>query len=83
MIYGANGFTGNLIAREAKKRNMNFVIAGRSEDKIKLLAQELNVPFEIFSLKEKETIKQKIGNCSLVLLCAGPFSQTSAPMVEA
>ena len=83
MIYGANGFTGNLIAREAKKRNMNFVIAGRSEDKIKPLAQELNVPFEIFSLQEKETIKQKIGNCSLVLLCAGPFSQTSAPMVEA
>lgn len=83
MIYGANGFTGQLIAREAKKRDMKFILAGRSEEKIKPLAKELAVDFEIFSLSNKQTIKNKISNCSLVLLCAGPFSKTSQPMVEA
>ncbi|MFM8314382.1 MAG: saccharopine dehydrogenase family protein [Deltaproteobacteria bacterium] len=83
MIYGANGFTGKLIAEEAKRRNMSFVLAGRSDDKIQPLAKKLEVPYEIFSLSSVDTIKEKIKSCSLVLLCAGPFSKTSEPMVKA
>ncbi|NBX69346.1 MAG: hypothetical protein EBR01_10340 [Proteobacteria bacterium] len=83
MLYGANGFTGALIAREAQKREMAVVLAGRSEEKIIPLAKELNFPYEIFSLESVETIKEKIGQCSLVLLCAGPFSKTSENMVQA
>jgi len=83
MLYGANGFTGKLIAKEAKRRGMSVVLAGRTLDKIKPLAEELNLPYEIFSLSSIETIKEKIGNCRLVLLCAGPFSKTSTPMVKA
>ncbi len=83
MLYGANGFTGKLIAREAKRRDMSVVLAGRTKDKIKSLAEELNLPYETFSLSSIDLIKEKIGSCSLVLLCAGPFSQTSQPMVQA
>jgi short subunit dehydrogenase-like uncharacterized protein len=83
MLYGANGFTGKLIAKEAKRRGMSVVLAGRTLDKIKPLAEELNLPYEIFSLSSIETIKENIGNCRLVLLCAGPFSRTSTPIVKA
>ena len=34
MIYGANGYTGELIARDAVKRGLRPVLAGRSRDKV-------------------------------------------------
>ena len=43
MIYGANGYTGELIAREAVKRGMRPILAGRSREKIEPLARELGL----------------------------------------
>ncbi len=34
MIYGANGFTGELIAREAVRRGMAPILAGRTAAKL-------------------------------------------------
>ena len=39
MIYGANGYTGELIAREAVRRGEKPVLAGRSLDKLRPLAK--------------------------------------------
>ncbi|MFM8315888.1 MAG: saccharopine dehydrogenase family protein [Deltaproteobacteria bacterium] len=83
MLYGANGFTGALIAREAKRRGMSVILAGRSEAKLKTLAKELSLPYRAFSLNSIDEVKDNISSCSLVLLCAGPFSETSQPMVQA
>src|SRR5262249_7591400 len=44
LLYGATGYTGELIAREAVKRGMKPVLAGRSRDKILKLAAELDCP---------------------------------------
>ena len=41
LLYGANGYTGELIAREAVARGMRPVLAGRSKQKIARLAAEL------------------------------------------
>ena len=46
MIYGANGYTGALIAREAKKRGAAPILAGRNAMKIAELARGLSLPFE-------------------------------------
>ena len=35
MIYGANGYTGELIAREAVARGLKPILAGRSRDKVR------------------------------------------------
>ena len=43
MIYGANGYTGELIAREAGKRGHQPVLAGRSAPKIESLGRELGL----------------------------------------
>ncbi len=52
MIYGANGFTGRLVAREAVRRGLRPVLAGRSENSIKPLADELGLEFRLFELSD-------------------------------
>src|SRR5689334_10790459 len=83
MIYGANGYTGELIAREAKARGLSPVLAGRSADKIARLAGELGFESRVFGTTNVDEIVAGLGGIELVLHCAGPFSATSAPMVEA
>ncbi len=81
MIYGANGYTGELIAREAAKRGLKPVLAGRSPVKIKMLADELSLPFKIFALDNSQATAEALQDQYLVLHCAGPFSATAEPMM--
>jgi len=83
MIYGANGYTGELIAREAAQRGMKPVLAGRRADQIATLAQELGLQHRAFALDDAADVARQLAGMKLVLHCAGPFSSTSAPMVEA
>lgn len=83
MIYGANGYTGELAAREAVRRGMKPVLAGRNGPAVEQLAQELGLPSRIFGLDDAEQLRQSIDGLRLVLHCAGPFSVTSRPMIQA
>ena len=83
LIYGANGYTGELIAREAKKRGLNPILAGRNAAKVAALAQELGLEHRAFDLGSPIEIGSHLGGVALVLHCAGPFSATSAPMIAA
>src|SRR5437868_9901765 len=56
MIYGASGFTGSLIAREAVRRSMRPILAGRSAEKLSELAGELNLEHRIFSLDSSSAV---------------------------
>jgi short subunit dehydrogenase-like uncharacterized protein len=78
MIYGANGYTGQLIAETAKQRGETPVLAGRSADKLRPLAEKLGLPWRAFALDRPD-----LRDVALVLHCAGPFSATSRPMVDA
>jgi short subunit dehydrogenase-like uncharacterized protein len=78
MIYGANGYTGELIAREAARRGERPLLAGRSAERIEALARELGCPSRVFDLDAPD-----LSGVSLVLHCAGPFIHTSKPMVKA
>jgi short subunit dehydrogenase-like uncharacterized protein len=79
LIYGANGYTGELIAREAVKRELKPILAGRSDEKIKPLAKELGLEARAFTL---ERAAEGLAGVRLVLHCAGPFSETSRPIIE-
>lgn len=83
MIYGANGYTGELIAREATTRGLRPVLAGRKGERIHALAQELGCEARVFGLDDADAVEEQLGGCQLVLNCAGPFSATAAPMMEA
>ena len=83
MIYGANGYTGALIAREAARRGLAPVLAGRNREAVEALAAELRLEARVFGLDAADTVVAQIQDQSLVLNCAGPFSATAAPMMEA
>jgi len=83
MIYGANGYTGELIAREAVARGLRPVLAGRSRAKLEPLARELGLACRVFALDDGSDITMHLQGIRLVLHTAGPFSATSAPMVRA
>src|SRR5438552_3213600 len=78
LVYGANGYTGELIAREAVRRGHRPILAGRDAKKIEALARELGCEWRAFGLDAID-----LHDVSLVLHCAGPFILTSAPMVDA
>ena len=83
LIYGANGYTGELIAREAVKRGLKPILSGRSQNKVEPLAKELNLTCRTFSLEDKKSLEYTLKEVDFVIHCAGPFSLTSKPMVEA
>jgi short subunit dehydrogenase-like uncharacterized protein len=82
LLYGANGYTGGLVARLARALGHRPVLAGRSADAVCALSEELGLERRLFSLDERGRIDQALG-MSLVLHCAGPFSRTSEPMADA
>ena len=51
MIYGANGYTGELAAREAAGRGLKPILAGRNAEAVGALASELGLPHRAFSLE--------------------------------
>ena len=83
MIYGANGYTGELMVAEAVRRGLNPILAGRNADVIRALGSQHRLPVRIFGLDDPVALAAGLKNVSLVLHCAGPFSATSAPMLEA
>ena len=83
LIYGANGYTGKLMAREAARQGLHPILAGRNEGAVSALAAELSLESLIFSLDDPQATLRGVEGCKLVLHCAGPFSVTSQPMIEA
>jgi short subunit dehydrogenase-like uncharacterized protein len=83
MIYGANGYTGKLTAEEAVRRGMRPVLAGRSEGSVAAIAGDLGLEYRIFSLDDADRIRKSMAGLGCVLHCAGPFSETSQPMISA
>ena len=83
MIYGANGYTGRLIVSEAKKRGMNPVLAGRNKSVLEKICDETGFECRVFDLEDKAAVQKALDGIQVVLHCAGPFSATSQPMIEA
>ena len=83
MIYGANGYTGELIAREAVARGMRPILAGRQSESISRVAGELGLDHRVFGLVNPSHVTGGLEGMALVMHSAGPYSATSAPMVEA
>lgn len=83
LIYGATGYTGTLIVKEAARRGLDFEIAGRNEEKLAALAAELSVPYHVFSIDDAEGWKRSLEGKTALLNIAGPFSETAEQAMEA
>ncbi|MBA3766731.1 MAG: saccharopine dehydrogenase NADP-binding domain-containing protein [Acidobacteria bacterium] len=82
LLYGANGYTGELVARMAKERGLRPILAGRDARKIEPLANALGLDHLSFALDDTASMDAALKNVGVVLHCAGPFSRTSKPMAD-
>ena len=82
LIYGASGYTGKLIVERAVKKGLRPTLAGRTESKIKPIADEFGLDYLLFSLDDVSVIANHLQKFSLVLNCAGPFSRTAKQMIK-
>jgi short subunit dehydrogenase-like uncharacterized protein len=85
LLYGANGYTGQLIAREAIVRGLRPILAGRNAEAVSALAREWGLEHRVVSMDQGEAkrILASLEGVKAVLHCAGPFSHTAKPMVDA
>lgn len=83
LIYGATGYTGKLVAMQARETHLSFEVAGRNGPQVTALAEQLDVPCRIFALDDPETIIASLAGVTAVLNCAGPFASTARPLMEA
>lgn len=83
LIYGANGYTGELIAREAVRRGLRPILAGRNRDRVAALAAALNLEYRIAAVNDRAALEAALREVTVVAHCAGPFSRTSKPMIDA
>jgi short subunit dehydrogenase-like uncharacterized protein len=82
LIYGANGYTGSLIAAEALARGLRPVLAGRSAAVVELAAR-LGLPHRVFGLEDAAAVRAGLAGMTAVLHCAGPFAHTYRAVADA
>lgn len=83
LVYGANGYTGELVARGAAAAGLNAVLAGRRREAVEPLATELKLEHRVAALDDPAALDRALAGMSAVIHCAGPFVKTSRAMVDA
>src|SRR3954469_3248282 len=83
LIYGATGYTGALIAREAVARARRPILAGRTAAAVAALANELGLEHRVFALDDPAAVAAGLARIAVVLNCAGPFARTAGPLAAA
>lgn len=83
LLYGANGYTAQLIIQESLKAGLEPVLAGRTAEKVKKVAKKFDLSYRVFDLSDAKKIQSELADFSVCLNAAGPFSQTAKPMIEA
>ncbi len=83
LIYGANGYTGELIVREALAAGLRPVLSGRDPAAVGALASPLGLEWRSAALDDPFALDAALAGMRVVVHCAGPFIHTSRPMANA
>lgn len=82
IIYGAYGYTGQLITELAVSKGLKPLLSGRSDQKLSALANRFDLPYITADVKDLHLLTPVISQYSLILNCAGPFSETVNSVVS-
>ncbi|HEY3906398.1 MAG TPA: saccharopine dehydrogenase NADP-binding domain-containing protein [Streptosporangiaceae bacterium] len=86
-IYGANGYTGRLVATELLARGQDIVLAGRNADALDTMAEGLaspaHVTTSVAALDNAGALRDLAENATVLIHCAGPFAVTGPPVASA
>lgn len=83
ILYGATGYTAQLIIKESLAKGLKPTLAARNSAKLQKLANKHQLDYLCFSLDSAEQVAEKIKSFDVCLNAAGPFSQTAKIMIEA
>jgi short subunit dehydrogenase-like uncharacterized protein len=84
VVYGATGYTGRLVAAELAAARADFVLAGRSREKLEALATDVGGSPEVqaVALDDSQGLRALLEPCAAVIACAGPFAIHGEPVVR-
>lgn len=85
VLYGATGYTGRLVAHDLADQGADFAIAGRSQERLDQLAQELEPepPTIQASIKDTDALIRMAEQATVLASAAGPFKHLGPPVLEA
>lgn len=83
LLYGANGYTGRLVARASHGRGLTPIVSGRDAAAVHEVARQHGFEARPCSLDRPEAIADALRDVAVVAHCAGPFSATSRPVLDA
>ncbi len=83
VLYGANGYTGRLVAGLAAEVGEQPLLAGRSEARVAALASELGFDYVVADPSNGRSLEVALEGAGVVANCAGPFSATAIGMLDA
>ncbi len=83
LLYGANGYSGQLIARFAQQYSLQPILAGRNQQAITELAKQLQLDCRIVDLNDGPSLIAALQDVKLVVNAAGPYDFTAKQMIDA
>src|SRR5260370_10930320 len=82
MIYGASGYTGHLVALEARRQGLYPVLAGRRAGPIETLAEDLGLPARVFDLGDARAAAAALADMAVGFDFARPLSSPRPHMIS-
>lgn len=82
LVYGAYGYTGELIVRLAKERGVAIVLGGRNQARLDDQAKNSSFEVRAFALDDVGAATAVLADVAVVIHCAGPFAHTYKAMAD-
>ena len=91
LLYGATGYSGRLIAAEARKQGLTkdgvtdcrMILAARDVNALQEVATKNGMDYRVFGLDDSAEIVQRLTDIKVVINAAGPFAFTAERLAGA
>lgn len=83
LVYGATGYTAQLVLDECVAVGVRPVVAGRDAEAVKAVARKYGFEWRAAALDDAAALGRALEGVTVVIHCAGPFARTSRPMADA
>src|SRR3954454_21150202 len=91
VVFGATGYTGELVARELAGIGERPVLAARDEARVRALAGALGglglalgaLDWGVADVRRRDSVHALVGRGDVLVSCVGPFARWGGPAVEA
>ena len=84
VVFGATGFTGDLVSRALVDRGARPVLAARNEARVRALAEELGgLEWALADVERPDTVRALVEGGDVLVSTVGPFARWGEPAVQA